>query len=227
MNNTSILIVEDESLIAHDLALSMMKFGYQIANICSDGLSAIAYMQKENNVSMILMDINLENSPDGIETVSKIQAIKNVPVIYITAYIDEKTIQRATETQPSGYITKPFNDAELLAATKIALNTLESNSNKTFIGDVVFDESFSFDTAGKQLICNEKFVDLTKKELELLTLLVHRKNSIVPFDIVEYEIWPDKEPNDNTRRTLIRRLRSKLNNQFIETIISMGYRLRI
>ena len=78
-----------------------------------------------------------------------------------------------------------------------------------------------------QLIRNGEYVKLTKKETILLQLLIARKNQIVPFDVIEIELWPDKEPNENTRRALVSRLRSKLGNRHIETIVSMGYRLSI
>jgi DNA-binding response OmpR family regulator len=227
MSSLNILIVEDESLIAHDIAASVKEFGFNVSKICTSGLEAIEYINNDDNVSAILMDINLDSHPNGIETISMIKEKKDIPVIYITAYIDEETIQNAIDTKPVSYLTKPFNKHELHASLKLALQQDNNPKESILKGDVIIDETFSFDKNGMQLIKDGNFVPLTKKETELLILLIHRKNQIVPFDVLEYELWPDKEPNENTRRALVSRLRVKLDNKHIDTIVSMGYRLKI
>lgn len=222
MDSLKVMIVEDESLIAHDIASSVKEFGYEVAKICTSGSEALEYIYEDSNISAILMDINLDSSPNGIETVRKIKEQKDIPVIYITAYIDEETIQNAIDTKPIGYLTKPFNKHELYAALK-----LSTQADDTLKGDIIIDKSFSFDREGMQLIKDGDFVSLTKNETKLLILFIKRKNQIVPFDVLEYELWADKEPNENTRRALVNRLRAKLDNKHIDTVISMGYRLKI
>jgi len=227
MSSLNILIVEDESLIAHDIAATVKEFGFNVSKICTSGLEAIEYIKNDDNVSAILMDINLDSHPNGIETISMIKEKKDIPVIYITAYIDEETIQNAIDTKPLSYLTKPFNKHELHASLKLVLQQENNPKESILKGDVIIDETFSFDKNGMQLIKDGNFIPLTKRETELLILLIHRKNQIVPFDVLEYELWPDKEPNENTRRALVSRLRVKLDNKHIDTIVSMGYRLKI
>jgi len=222
MNNHNVLIVEDESLIAHDMAATVREFGFEVVQICTTGDEAIDYIENNMDVSILLMDINLDSELNGIQTVREIYELQHIPVIYITAYIDEETIKSAIDTRPISYLTKPFNKTELYAALKLA--TPQDDRLKR---DIIIDNSFSFDREGMQLIKNDNFVQLTKKETELLILLIKRKNQIVPFDVLEYELWADKDPNENTRRALVSRLRAKLDNKHIETITSMGYRLKI
>jgi len=223
MIDISILIVEDESIIAHSLAKKIESFGYQVAKICTNGDDAIAYVHREE-VAVILMDINLCGDMDGIKTAEEIIKYKKIPVIYLTAYMDEHTIERAIKTNPSAYLSKPVSSASLLASLKIALKT---NGSSFFKGDIILDDEFSYDSSNRQLFHKGEYVKLSKKETQLLSLLLYRKNQIVPIDVIENEIWPDKEPNENTRRALVSYLRTKLNHKFIETISGIGYRLNV
>lgn len=218
----SVLIVEDESLVGHDIANKVQQFGYKVSKICSKGIDAINYI-KNNSISLILMDINIKGDIDGIETIKKISVYKEIPVIYITAYIDDITIARAVETNPSAYLVKPFNEQELKASMKIALTKqYEDKSND----NLLLDEEFSFNLQNRQLYHKGEFIKLTNKETQLLMLLIQRKNQIVPIDVIEIEIWPDKVPNDNTRRALISRLRAKLKHKFIDTHSALGYMMK-
>jgi signal transduction histidine kinase len=121
MNATEILIVEDELLIAKNLARKLEKLGYKIVNIVSSGDRAI-----ENALSLqpdlILMDIAIKGEIDGIETAAKIYEQLHIPIIYTTAYADDNTIQRAEETGSYGYLIKPFQERDLHATIKMALS---------------------------------------------------------------------------------------------------------
>jgi signal transduction histidine kinase len=121
MNAIKILIVEDELLIAKNLARKLEKLGYEIVDIASSGNRAI-----QNAISMqpnlILMDIAIKGDIDGIETAAKIYQQLDLPIIYTTAYADDNTIQRAEETGSYGYLIKPFQDRDLHATIKMALS---------------------------------------------------------------------------------------------------------
>jgi DNA-binding winged helix-turn-helix (wHTH) protein len=94
-------------------------------------------------------------------------------------------------------------------------------------GDIILDAEFSYDTKNSQLIFCSEYIHLTKREIQLLNLLIESKNSIVSIYEMENEIWPEKIANENTRRALVSRLRSKMKYKFIETIPSIGYRINI
>lgn len=127
MNSSRILIVEDELLIAQSLAKKLHKLGYQIVDMVSSGAAAIeAALEKAPD--LVLMDIVIKGDMDGIDTAEKIYRTYGLPVIYLTAYADEKTLQRAEKTGCYGYILKPFKERELNAMIRMALNKHQQES---------------------------------------------------------------------------------------------------
>jgi len=120
MDNERILIVEDEKIISLDLQRRLEKFGYRVAAVCSTGNDAVD-KAKELRPDIILMDIMLGGEMDGIEAANRIKEETAIPVIFLTAYADEKTLQRAKEAEPFGYILKPFKERELYTTIDITL----------------------------------------------------------------------------------------------------------
>lgn len=223
-----VMIVEDEIIVAMQLEnFIASKNGYSVVAKVKNLEDALLSAQKYRP-HIILLDINIKGDNDGINVATLISEKINTTFIYLTAYCDENTINRALKTNPISYLLKPFNENELYVALKIASKTFNNQfSNNKKIGDILLDNEFSFDSCNKQLILNGDYIHVTKKEKELLNLLIESKNSVVSIYEIENEIWPDKLPNENTRRTLVARLRSKLRNNFIETIPGVGYRINI
>jgi len=93
----------------------------------------------------------------------------------------------------------------------------------TYVGDIKLDNDFSFNTLSSQLIYNGGAVKLSKKERLLLKLFMSRVNQLISNETLEYEIWSEQPPNDSRRRTLVSRLRAKLDHRFIVTYASEGY----
>ncbi|MFZ3168275.1 MAG: response regulator [Candidatus Methanoperedens sp.] len=115
-----ILIVEDEIIIAEGIQRKLKAMGYDVPEIVSSGEEAIKKI-KENNPDLVLMDIVIQGKMDGIETAGQIHSLFDIPVVYLTAYADEKTLQRAKITEPFGYLIKPFKERELQITIEIAL----------------------------------------------------------------------------------------------------------
>lgn len=120
MLKARILIVEDEGIVAKALERMLGKMGYDVPAIVSSGKQAILKAE-ETKPDLILMDIMLKGETDGIEAAEQIQKGHQIPVIYLTAYSDDSTMQRAKITEPYGYIIKPFRKRELQIAIEIAL----------------------------------------------------------------------------------------------------------
>lgn len=114
-----ILVVEDEAITAMDIQLKLINLGYNVPAIVCSGEEAIIKV-KENKPDLVLMDINLNREMDGIEAASRIHSFSDIPVIYLTAYSDDKTLARAKITEPYAYIIKPFKDRELQINLEIA-----------------------------------------------------------------------------------------------------------
>ncbi|NJK57274.1 MAG: IS200/IS605 family element transposase accessory protein TnpB [Pleurocapsa sp. SU_5_0] len=124
-----ILIVEDELILAKNLARKLKRCGYQIVGIVDSGIKAIAKVA-ETQPDLILMDIVLKGDLNGIATSQKIQADRQIPIIYLSSYSDRNTLKQARETHPQGYILKPYNIEDVKATIESTLhhhNLFESN----------------------------------------------------------------------------------------------------
>jgi len=116
-----ILIVEDERIVAMDLAGTLAELGYAVAGMAARGEDAIE-QAKRLNPNLILMDVRLAGKMDGIQAAQSIREQRDVPVVYLTAHSDNETLQRAANTAASGYLVKPFKSPELRCVIEIALH---------------------------------------------------------------------------------------------------------
>ena len=116
-----ILVVEDETIVARDIQQSLTRLGYDVPTTATSGEEAIR-MTKEIDPDLILMDIVLKGQMDGVETVRQINRQFDVPVIYLTAYADDSTLERAKTTSPAGYMLKPFHPNELRPTIELVLH---------------------------------------------------------------------------------------------------------
>lgn len=225
MNKTNVLIVEDEMIVALDIQSAVLEMGYNSLGIATN-YNEVLDLLDEKKADIILMDINLENSISGIKIVEKLKKNNQnneIPVIYLTAYTDEKTINKAIQTKPVGYIVKPFNIPELKATILLGLyKTTQKEEFKTTY--IKIGESYNFDMTNEQLFYNEMPIKLSKREKMLLILLLEAKGNIVKFIDIEREIWEDCVTS-SALRTLIYRLRSKLDYKVIETIPAFGCKI--
>jgi PAS domain S-box-containing protein len=120
MSKVVIQIVEDETIVASDLEMKLRQFGYDVAGIASRGREAVD-MAVRCKPQLILMDIHLEGSMDGIETASSIKSRYDIPIVYLTAHSDPATLSRAKLSGPFGYILKPFDERELVTQIELAI----------------------------------------------------------------------------------------------------------
>jgi signal transduction histidine kinase len=114
-----ILVVEDEIITGMDIQSRLKKLGCNVPVVVTSGEEAIKKV-KENNPDLVLMDISLNGEMDGIEASSIIHSFSDIPVIYLTAFSDEKTLERAKITEPYAYMIKPLKDRELQINIEIA-----------------------------------------------------------------------------------------------------------
>ncbi|GAB6907442.1 putative Two component system response regulator [Desulfosarcina cetonica] len=121
---TQILIVENEILLAEDLVLTLQDMGYGACERVSTGEAAVDRVSR-GRVDLVLMDIRLDGRMDGIETAERINAMADIPIVYITAFSDETVLERAKKTMPQGYLLKPFRNNQLKAAIEISFYRAE------------------------------------------------------------------------------------------------------
>jgi DNA-binding response OmpR family regulator len=220
-----VLIVEDETIVGLDIQSTLKQLRFQVTNMVTNYQDALQSARMEVP-DVLLTDIHLEGSKSGIEISKDIQSIAHIPTIFLTAYSDETTINEAIKANPIGYITKPFKREDiksniLLAKYKITKhNQANISKNHKNLGF-----GFYFDEKNKLLFYDDIPIRLSPKEKELLHILISAKGNIVSFSTLENFIWPGAPVSNSTLRTLIYRLRSKLEYKLITTIPSIGCKL--
>jgi PAS domain S-box-containing protein len=187
MASVQVLVVEDESTIAITIEDTLKSFGYSVPAIVCSGEQAIQKVA-EMQLDLVLMDIRLEGSIDGVEAAEQIRSDFNIPVVYLTAYMDDSTVQRAMTTEPFGFILKPFEPRELHIAIELALykhkmatKLKENEQLLSTILENIDDAVISIDARGNINFMNiaaEKLINYEQKDI----IGQHVTNSIHIFD---------------------------------------------
>lgn len=120
ISGKKILVVEDEFIIAENIRKCLINLGYSVPSIASSGEEAIE-KASEYKPDLVLMDIMLKGEIDGIKAAEMIRSSSHIPIIFLTAYSDEKILEKAKITEPFGYIIKPFKERELYINIEISL----------------------------------------------------------------------------------------------------------
>ena len=115
-----ILVVEDEAIVAADIQDRLTALGYQVVGTTGNGEEAVRLAARVHP-NVVLMDIILDSTMDGVQAADLIRKDHDIPVIFLTAHSDEKTLQRARISEPFGYIVKPFEEHSLHATIQMSL----------------------------------------------------------------------------------------------------------
>ncbi len=245
MNRDKIIIVEDDEITSLNLNISLQKYGYSIIGVY-DNVEQVKMKIATVNPDLIIIDISLDESNDGIELAQYIKEECNIPFIYLTSYSDDEIIEEAKLTEPYGYIVKPFDPRSLHATIQIALfkfsqEYTRANTVKTLQIDkknlenllyakrvadtpiVPFGEEYHLDINLFETFYQNKKIRLTKKENAFLRLLVAQLGSIISFDQAREYVWRENGATENSVRTLVWRLRSKLPTDVIKNASGIGY----
>lgn len=196
MSGIRVLIVEDEPLIARNIGMYLNNNDYEVSAIAYDPEEAL-FQLKRNPPDLAILDINLESDRDGIEVARYINQHNNIPFVFLTSYSDKDTLERAKQTNPYGYIVKPFNDKTLFATIEIALSNHARELNRHVprldIGKInhqlvtpLSDREFEvmqllYDGKTNQQIAAELFISLN-------TLKKHINNAYFKLDVTSRTI---------------------------------------
>ena len=160
MNGAAILVVEDEAIVALDLSQRLARLGYRVVATVAEGEKVMAAVL-EHNPDLVLMDLRLAGTLDGIAAAQQITKVRDVPVVYLTAHSDRETLARACVTGPFGYIMKPFDERELHTQLEIALyrhgverRLRESEAQLRGVMDTAQDAILTIDKDGTILSTN-------------------------------------------------------------------------
>lgn len=245
MENKNIIIVEDDEITALNLKLSLQKHGYTVVAVCDNS------GQAKNKIGaykpdIVVIDISLQERSDGIKLGQIVREKFNIPFIYLTSYSDDDIISLAKETEPYGYIVKPFDPSSLHATIQMALFKYQmENERKEDIDTlkvdklnlekllyskrasdkpvVPFGDDYHLDISVCETFYKGKKIKLTKKENAFLRLLVAQLGLVVSFEQAMNYVWDESGATENSVRTLVWRLRNKLETDIIKNASGIGY----
>lgn len=218
-----ILIIEDDKDINEMLTKLLTTNNYQVKSAYSGTEGILVH---NDNISLILLDLMLPGK-DGEEIIKELKNKNNVPIIVMSAIQDIHKKVDLFDLGANDYITKPFHNDELLARIKVQLrdkNNLTSN--------ILRFKDIELNKANFTVNCNKKEISCTKKEFELLKLLMENENQTLTKSMIFDNIWNDENSaDDNTLNVHISKIKNKLkecnpNEEYIETVWSIGYRLK-
>ncbi len=241
----SIIIVEDDEITALNLNLSLQKHGYTVIAVCNNVETAKIKIQSFKP-DIVIIDISLDENNDGIELAKVVREEYHIPFIYLTSYSDDEIISQAKLTEPYGYIVKPFDPSSLHATIQMALFKYDQeNKRKNNIDTlkvdklnlekllhsrrasdkpvVPFGENYYLDITVCETFYNDKKIKLTKKENAFLRLLVAQLGLVVSFEQAMEYVWDENGATENSVRTLVWRLRNKLETDIIKNASGIGY----
>ena len=197
-NRIKILIVEDEMLIAANIAIQLESLGYEVAGIIPRGEEALKTVQHEKP-DLVLMDINLKGELDGIETAIKMQQEDAIPIIYLTANSDDAHFNRAKATSPYAFLSKPFKKLDLQRAVELASVRIlqESNEPKAGLNSLKLEDRIFVrqnDLMCKILIADILYLEADRNYCQVFT---KDKNYLLINTLKNME---DKLPSDTFQR---------------------------
>lgn len=220
---STILIIEDDTDINDMLTKLLTRNGYKVKNAYSGTEGVLVH---DNDVSLILLDLMLPGK-SGEQVISELKEKNNVPVIVTSAISDVDKKLDLFRLGANDYVTKPFNNDELLARIKVWFR--EGNTVET---QTITFKDIELDKANFTVKCNNKEVKLTKKEFELIRLFMEHQNQTLTKSMIFEQVWDyDGGADENTLNVHISKIKNKLkecnpNEEYIETVWSVGYRLK-
>lgn len=221
MKNT-ILIIEDDKDINEMITTLLTNNNFNVKNAYSGTEGLLVH---NDNIDLILLDLMLPGK-NGEEIIKELKEKNNVPIIVMSAIEDVNKKIDLFSLGVNDYITKPFNNDELIARVKVQLRDNNTFSNILKFKDIELDKNnFS-------VKCNGKKVSFTKKEFELLKLIIENQNQTLTKSAIFDAIWSDENSaDDNTLNVHISKIKNKLkecnpNEEYIENVWSIGYRLK-
>lgn len=220
------LLVDDEQRMLDLLSLYISPHNYHCIK-CTSGMEAIEYLKKES-ADVVILDVMMPEM-DGWETCEKIREFSNVPIIMLTARNDKNDIVKGLRIGADDYVTKPFNEEELLARIEAVMRRYENqNQDKVTFKGLIWDhESFELKYDGNP-------ITVTPKEFALIGLFLRNPNKVFTREHLLSSVWGQlAETEDRTIDSHIRNIREKLRkagfpiDDHLLTVWGVGYKWRV
>jgi len=227
----NIVIVEDEVITQRYLQDILVNNHVNVSGCFDNALDTLEAL-KNINCDMILMDINIKGSMDGIQLSKKILEKYTFPIVFITAHNDDATLEELLELAPYGFISKPFSSKEILVTLKIAYKRYLIHSEVSKVKtsdeptDIVINDYYTYSRNVSVLYYDGQAIKLNKKQGQLLEILSKNINHTVEYDTLLSQLWEDDTVADSTLRTLVYSIRKLLPDLPIVSHSKVGYSLQ-
>ncbi|MEN8726655.1 MAG: response regulator [Sulfurovum sp.] len=227
----NIVIVEDEVITQRYLQDILVNNHINVSGCFDNALDTLEAL-KNINCDMILMDINIKGSMDGIQLSKKILEKYTFPIVFITAHNDDATLEELLELAPYGFISKPFSSKEILVTLKIAYKRYLIHSEVSKVKtsdeptDIIINDYYTYSRNVSVLYYDGQAIKLNKKQGQLLEILSKNINHTVEYDTLISQLWEDDTVADSTLRTLVYSIRKLLPDLPIVSHSKVGYSLQ-
>lgn len=222
VQGVKILVIEDDRDIEELLQFFLEDNGYQVA-IARDGLEGIT-MFREGGFSLILLDIMLPKI-DGYAVCELVRKESDIPIIMVTALSDEEDQMKGLDLLANDYITKPFSMPVLLRKIGAVLRRSQRNQ-KGEANRMLLYQQLRLDLDNYQVFVAGEETSLTKREFEILKMLLENQGKVMTREILLEQLWQyEFYGNDRVVDNHIKNLRRKLGGSYIETVKGVGYRI--
>lgn len=226
MRKSKVLVVEDDEKIRKLMTDHLTRSGFEVIPM-EDGPSALEYVRSEGLPHIALVDLMLPNNMHGFEFSSRLKAMADVPIIFVTAVRDTDTVVQGLKKYAEDFVVKPFDARELEARIRVVLARMPSldYANEPV---VEIDQHLQIDFAHNRVILDNKSISLTPTESILLHVLLRNAGRVVENRMLIARVWPDEDVFEDTLRVHMHRLRRKLeadshHPHYIRTERGVGY----
>ena len=212
-----VILLEDEYLLNNNIKEYLELKGLSVESYINGGeLLKISTLDAD----IAILDIEVPGA-NGLEVIEWIKRVDDsIPVIFITAYTDIKSIEKAYNLGCSDYLKKPFNLLELY----LRVQQLLDNNSYT---KVQLSKDVIFDMEHEQLYFEDEMVKITKIQRKILKSLIKYKNQIVSYELLRSEVWDDDFVKINTIASHVKEIRKYINSNIIESVRAEGYKLHL
>lgn len=224
MDRLKILVVDDESRMRKLVRDFLVKRNYDVIE-AEDGGAALDVFFEQKDISLVILDVMMPKI-DGWEVCREIRSYSNIPIIMLTAKADERDELQGFQLGVDEYISKPFSPKILVARVEAILRRTNQVSNN----DIMESGGIQVNKAAHIVVIDEKQIELSYKEFELLTYFMENKGIALSREKILNNVWNyDYFGDARTIDTHVKKLRSKMGEKgdLIKTIWGMGYKFEV
>ena len=232
----NVLVVDDDKEIVSAIEIYLRKENYNVFKAYDGEETLMIFNDKSNEIHLVILDIMMPKK-DGIQTLKELRMKFNLPVLVLSAKSEDNDKIEGLNIGADDYLTKPFNNLELIARVKsllrrytvlgaVSKDQIDNNNNNTYI---VGDLSINDDT--KEVICEGKSVKLTPTEYNILKFLVKNKGKVFSISQIYENVWEEESfGTDNIIAVHIRHIREKIEinpkePRYLKVIWGIGYKI--